>query len=146
LNVLTLNQFILMKFMQKSKTKSMYLTRKFTFDSAHKLKEYDGKCKKLHGHTYILEATISGEIDERSGMIIDFKILREIVEKEVIEKLDHQYLNDFIKNPTAENVIKWIWEKLIPRLRKNKKELVKLRLWETPDTSVTLYKISKNNL
>ncbi|MBU1164325.1 6-carboxytetrahydropterin synthase QueD [Patescibacteria group bacterium] len=118
----------------------MTLNKKFTFDSAHKLENYDGKCKNLHGHTYIVMVFVQGEISKENGMVIDFKILEEIVEKEVLEKLDHKYLNDIIDLPTAENTVKWIWQALEDKFQDHKIKLYKLKLWENPNSSVTYKK------
>lgn len=109
----------------------MYLTKEFTFDSAHKLDWHEGKCKKLHGHTYRLEITIKGEVNKK-GIIIDFADVKEIVNKNVIKILDHENLNDIMKNPTAENIVIWIWDKLKCELN-----LHEIKLWETPTSYVT---------
>ena len=89
----------------------MYVSRKFTFDSAHYLTNYYGKCEKLHGHTYTLEVTLQGEV-QSNGLVIDFVVLKRIVKKHVLEKLDHQLLNDVIENPSAELLVVWIWDQL----------------------------------
>jgi len=114
--------------------KKMLITKKFTFDSAHKLINYEGKCKNLHGHTYTLFVTIKGEINDTTGMVIDFGEVKKIVKESVIDVLDHAYVNDFIDQPTAENMIVWIWKKLESKLK-----LYKLELWETPDSFATYY-------
>lgn len=112
----------------------MNITKKFTFDCAHKLINYDGKCKNLHGHTYTLLITVQGRVDKKSGMIIDFGILKNIVNEKVIDVFDHAYINDIIAQPTAENMAIWIWNKLHKHL-----DLHKIELWETPDSFVTYY-------
>ena len=126
--------------MQKLQTnKIMFLTKKFSFDAAHKLLKHAGKCKNLHGHTYCLEVSVTGKMDSKTGMIIDFGILKKIVNDLVLEKLDHEYLNDLINNPTAENMIKWIWRTLSKALKKHNIALYKIKLWETP-TACVVYK------
>jgi len=112
----------------------MQVTKKFTFDSAHKLINYDGKCKNLHGHTYTLFVTVEGAVDKKSGMVIDFEIIKNIVNKNVIEIFDHAYINDVITQPTAENMSNWIWNQLSKDLN-----LCKIELWETPDSFVVYY-------
>ena len=109
----------------------MEITKEFTFDSAHQLNWHQGKCKNLHGHTYKLRVTVKGEI-KQNGIIIDFGELKKIVNESVIEQLDHKFLNDIIDNPTAENLIVWIWDQL-----KSKLNLSEIRLWETPTSYVT---------
>ena len=106
------------------------LSRSFSFEASHELTWYNGKCKNLHGHSYKLLVTIEGPLNE-NGILIDFHELKTIVKEEVIEKLDHVYLNDIITNPTAENTIIWIWKKLI-----NKIPLKELTLWETEKSFV----------
>lgn len=89
----------------------MLITREFTFDSAHYLTNYYGKCERLHGHTYKLEVTLEGEV-QHNGLVIDFVLFKRIVEKYIIHKLDHQLLNDFFENPSSEQIVLWIWDQL----------------------------------
>ncbi|SCZ01214.1 6-carboxytetrahydropterin synthase QueD [Alkaliphilus peptidifermentans] len=114
------------------------VTKIFTFDSAHKLDDYDGDCKYLHGHTYRMEITIRGRIDYR-GMVMDFNDLKELVKKEILLKLDHRYLNDvFDFNPTCENMLVWIFERLDESLKGEDYFIQKIVLWETPTSYGTL--------
>jgi 6-pyruvoyltetrahydropterin/6-carboxytetrahydropterin synthase len=111
--------------------------RKVHFNSAHRLhnsgwdKEQNerifGKCNNpnYHGHNYELEAKVKGEIDEETGFVMDAKELKDLLEKEVLEKFDHKNLNldteEFrTLNPTAENIAKVIHEKLIKKIGENK--------------------------
>ena len=89
----------------------MFVTREFTFDSAHFLTDYYGKCERMHGHTYKLQVTLEGKV-QSNGLLIDFVLIKRIVDKHVLEKLDHHLLNDVIDNPSAERIILWIWERL----------------------------------
>lgn len=89
----------------------MLVTKIFTFDAAHYLTNYYGKCEKLHGHTYTLEVTLEGEV-QSNGLVIDFVTLKRVVKKHVLEKLDHNLLNDVIENPSVERVTVWIWDQL----------------------------------
>jgi 6-pyruvoyltetrahydropterin/6-carboxytetrahydropterin synthase len=88
------------------------VAREFKFSAAHKLTKYKGKCENLHGHTYKLTVVVEG-VRKEDGLVIDFVELKKIVNENIIEKLDHAYLNDFFDNPTAENIVVWIWETLI---------------------------------
>lgn len=90
----------------------MFVTKEFTFDSAHFLPNYYGKCENLHGHTYKLQVTVEGAVGD-NGLVIDFVILKRIVKKQVLDKLDHQLINDIIKVASAENTALWIWEQLV---------------------------------
>jgi len=90
----------------------MLVTKIFTFDSAHALTKYYGKCERLHGHTYKLEVTVEGPVGE-NGMVIDFVILKRIVHRQVLDKLDHHNLNDVFENPSAELIAQWVWGRLV---------------------------------
>ncbi|ADD03269.1 6-pyruvoyl tetrahydropterin synthase and hypothetical protein [Thermoanaerobacter italicus Ab9] len=121
----------------------MKVTKIFTFDSAHNLVNYNGKCEELHGHTYKLEVTVEGKPDGE-GMVIDFVKLKEIVNEKVVKKLDHKYLNEVLGfNTTCENILLWMWKELEAVLKGDNYHLYKLRLWETP-TSFT--EITKKDL
>ncbi len=100
----------------------MEITKIFTFDAAHFLTCYHGKCEKLHGHTYKLEITIEGVVQE-NGLVLDFVIFKNIVKKNILEKLDHNNLNDILKNPSSENLVRWIWQQLTPFSKRLKEEL-----------------------
>lgn len=100
----------------------MLVSKEFTFDSAHFLTKYHGKCEHLHGHTYKLRVTVEGEI-QQNGLVIDFVILKKIVKEKIIEKFDHRSLNDYFENPTAEIVCEFIWNEL-----KNLPELLKAEM------------------
>ena len=89
----------------------MFVTKEFDFDAAHFLTNYYGKCERLHGHTYKLAVTLEGKV-QKNGLVIDFVVLKRIVKKYVLDKLDHYCLNDIIKNPSAERVVVWIWDQL----------------------------------
>lgn len=89
----------------------MLVTREFTFDSAHFLTNYYGKCERMHGHTYRLQVTLEGAVQE-NGLVIDFVVLKRVVKKHVLNKLDHCLLNDLIENPSAERVAIWIFNQL----------------------------------
>ena len=111
----------------------------FEFDAAHKLPRYSGKCKQLHGHRYKLKVMLAGSVNKETGMVIDFKKIVSIVKSSVIDILDHNFLNNIIKNPTAENTIIWIWKKLETKFKNSDAMLKQLQLWETPNASV-IYK------
>ena len=103
----------------------MLISKVFKFDSAHKLPYQSGKCSKLHGHTWKLVVTLEGEV-KKEGIVIDFKELKEIVNQRVIDKIDHEYLNDIMENPTCENLLLWIEQQLA-----DVSGLKRLRLYES---------------
>jgi len=111
------------------------ITKIFEFEAAHKLENYNGACHCLHGHTYKLEVTVKGLITKPSRMVLDFKDLKNIVKKSVIDTHDHAYLNDIYGDmPTAEFMIEEIVETLKHELYNEYSDDVKLyhvRLWET---------------
>lgn len=112
----------------------MLLIKKFSFDSAHNLVAYKGKCERLHGHTYKLVVKLEGEPLKTDGMVMDFTELKKIVGKEVLDQMDHAYLNDLVPQSTAENLSKWIWKRLAPALKRPNCRLVEIELWETADS------------
>ena len=114
------------------------VTRKFTFESAHNLPHYEGKCHNIHGHSYTLEVTVSGNLindtdNPKCGMIIDFHDLDALVKDKIINVMDHTYLNDIFSNPTAENMVLGIFNALKEALPTSLK-LVRCRLWETDNS------------
>lgn len=126
---------------QKSELKyhdrEVLVSKEFTFDSAHHLHCYEGKCKSLHGHTYKLQVIMRGKVDER-GITIDFADIKRIAKARILDRLDHRYLNEVLPlmNTTAENMVVWMYEQLrealvseglYPAVRVDE-----VRLWETP--------------
>lgn len=120
--------------------KRVLVSKEFTFDAAHHLHCYDGKCKNLHGHTYKVIFGISGFVDER-GLMMDFGDIKEIWKSEIEIHLDHRYLNETLPpmNTTAENMVVWIYEQMSHALgQEERKEQYNgariefVRLYETP--------------
>lgn len=109
----------------------MRLIRSFDFEAAHRLDWHLGKCKRLHGHNYHFEVIIEGPLNS-NGVVMDFDELKEIVKKTVITKYDHQFLNDFLDNPTAELLAQDIFD----MLKEQNLPMYSIRLWETPQASV----------
>ncbi len=121
----------------------VYVSRRETFSSAHRLFNPDftdeknelifGKCNNpnWHGHNYILEVVVKGEIDPQTGYVIDLKVLKKLLLEYVIEKVDHKNLNtdvDFLKGiiPTAENLAVAIWNQIVDKLPSGKLHSVKI--------------------
>lgn len=109
------------------------ICRNFTFDAGHHLPDYNGKCANRHGHRFHLQVEVEGMI-QQNGMLIDFGILKKVINAKIIEVLDHSYLNDIIPNPTAENILAWIYKQLYDLALFSKVTLSRLRLYETPDS------------
>ena len=99
----------------------------FDFEAAHKLPNHPGKCRELHGHSYRLVVSVDRPVSASSGLAIDFSDLKAVVNREVVVRLDHTYINDTIDNPTAEVMAVWIWN----ALREPLSGLSEIELWET---------------
>ena len=126
----------------KYHTKRVLVSKEFTFDAAHHLHCYEGKCKNLHGHTYKVIFGISGYVDER-GLMMDFGEIKEIWKNEIEIHLDHRYLNETLPpmNTTAENIVVWIYEKMKEALTKEEQQnrflgarVEFVRLFKTPSS------------
>ena len=98
------------------------------FDAAHSLPGYQGKCARLHGHTYQVEMVVEGNVAE-DGFVIDFYKLKNILAA-VLQDLDHNYLNEILPNPTAETIAQWISERLKKEMETTSFRLFSLKLWE----------------
>lgn len=114
-------------------TRTISVTRSFTFDAAHQLPWHPGVCARLHGHTYRLEVTATGPLSP-TGIVIDFVDLKQAVQGAVLDDLDHRLLNELIDNPTAERVAL----DALDRLLAAGLPITRLRLWETPDCFVEI--------
>jgi len=132
----------------------VYLTRKVEFSSSHlyhnpafspeENRRIFGKCNNPHGHghNYVLEVTIAGEPDPRTGMVLDLKELKEILQREILDRMDHRFLNYEVpelagKIPTTEMIAMTIWQLLEPSINhRGQGRLHRVRLYETPDLFV----------
>ncbi|MEN6414673.1 MAG: 6-carboxytetrahydropterin synthase QueD [Veillonellales bacterium] len=119
----------------------------FTFDAAHSLPGYDGKCANIHGHTYRLEVVVSrpngglAEGGSSDGMVIDFSELSRIVKTEIIDQVDHKWLNDvFAFRTTSENMAVHFFQLLARRLQDSDVVVEKVLLWETPTSCIEVGK------
>jgi 6-pyruvoyltetrahydropterin/6-carboxytetrahydropterin synthase len=129
---------------QRSAGRTALVSRRASFNAAHQL--YDpglsadenerifGKCSNLHGHNYVLEVVVAGEIDTATGYVFDLKVLSEIIQRRIIDDVDHRNLNTDVGwlaecIPTAENLASAFWERLRPELPEG--ALRSIRLWET---------------
>ncbi len=120
------------------------VSRRESFNAAHQLcdpglsdaenRRLFGKCANLHGHNYVLEVVVAGQVDQTSGYVIDLKVLSDVICRQVIQDVDHRNLNTdvpWLKGciPTAENLALAFWERLRPEFPEGL--LQSVRLWET---------------
>ena len=95
------------------------LRKTFQFEAAHLLPHLapTHKCRRLHGHSFVVEVVVAGETDPKMGWLIDYAEISEAF-KPLYDQLDHYYLNEIagLENPTSENLAAWIWDRLKPRL------------------------------
>jgi len=114
------------------------------FSSAHQLRGYKGKCENLHGHNYKIEIYARGRELNNIGLLVDFIELKEAAD-DLVTYLDHKNLNElepFVEeqNPSAENVARFVLERLASRIDDDRVQIYKVRCFETP-TSVATYEI-----
>ncbi|HEY0780223.1 MAG TPA: 6-carboxytetrahydropterin synthase [Gemmatirosa sp.] len=127
------------------------VTRRLRFNAAHRVhnpalsddenRDLFGKCNNpnWHGHNYVLEVSVEGEVDPRTGYVVDLGALARVVEREVIDEVDHRNMNldvAFMRGviPTSENIVVRCWQVLTPHVTPGR--LARLRLWETENNYV----------
>jgi 6-pyruvoyltetrahydropterin/6-carboxytetrahydropterin synthase len=122
---------------------SVLVGRRESFNAAHQLCDPDlsddenrrlfGKCANLHGHNYVLEVVVAGDVDPASGYVLDLKLLADVIARQVIRDVDHRNLNTdvpWLKGiPTAEILAQAFWKRLLPELPGGL--LRSVRVWET---------------
>ncbi|MGQ9819256.1 MAG: 6-carboxytetrahydropterin synthase [Candidatus Kapaibacteriales bacterium] len=132
----------------------VYLTRRASFSAAHRLFNPDftdeenqsiyDKCNNpnWHGHNYVLEITIKGKVNPKTGYVVDLKNLKKIINEEIIDKVDHKNLNldvEFLQGtiPTLENLVVAFWDLLKPKITEG--ELYKIKLYETENNFIEYF-------
>lgn len=132
----------------------IYCTRRLEFDAAHRVMEHESKCKYLHGHRYVIEASFEAEALDEIGRVIDFGVVKEKLGAWVDRHWDHtailheadQALGDAVAvqtgqavyylpyNPTAENMARYLLEEICPEMFSGKGlRCTRIRIWETPN-------------
>ena len=129
---------------KRTRLMTVLVGRRESFNAAHQLCDPDlsddenrrlfGKCANLHGHNYVLEVVVAGEIDEANGYVLDLKMLSAVVARQVIRDVDHRNLNTDVpwlkgRIPTSENLARACWERLESELPQGMLRAV--RIWET---------------
>jgi len=135
------------------------ITRKVEFSASHfyhnpnfsaeENRRVFGKCNNPHGHghNYTLEVTIAGEPDPATGMVLDLKELKDILQREVMDRMDHRHLNYEVpelagKIPTCENIATVVWQLLEPKITRGK--LDRVRVYESPNLFADCTAVSSN--
>ena len=131
----------------------VYITRRFHFSSSHRVynpalsdeenARLYGKCSNPsgHGHNYVMDVTVAGEVDTETGFVMDLTELKRIVEETIIAKVDHHNLNvdvDFMMGilPSTENVAVKFWEQIVNRINNHHRKLYSIKIRETVNNSV----------
>ena len=111
-----------------------------SFAAAHLLADIGGKCEALHGHNFKVETTVAAEKLNSIGILVDFRFLKEVL-GEVLEEIDHKYLNELTDfagiNPSAETIAKYIFDKMDARVKIAGVHMVRVKIWESENAAVT---------
>ena len=122
------------------------------FDAAHFLKDYQGKCSRMHGHRWEVEVCVEGELLDRKNMLIDFSVIKKMMQS-LLDGLDHFVINERLReeNATAEFIAKWFFDKLTEKFRMAHQppldydlidvvqrgvKVVRVCIWESPECCV----------
>lgn len=125
------------------------LTVRTRFAAAHFLRDYEGPCARVHGHTWHIEATFSGCRLDSKGMLLDFSEVKSKI-RTIVAELDHNNLNEVkpftgsaVNNPTVENLARYIYHCLKKDSEENNQaaQITSVRVWESPDTSAAYSEI-----
>ena len=111
-----------------------------SFSAAHLLAEIGGKCEELHGHNFKAEVTVAALELSSTGLLIDFRIFKKWLD-EILEEIDHKHLNALSSfdgiNPSAENIAKYIYEKMELKARAARVNVVRVKIWESENAAVS---------
>jgi len=108
------------------------VSKKVSFDAAHHLPLIQGPCHRLHGHHWVAEIGVDGEVKD-DGMVVDFAILKHWMNQNIVEVFDHTLINDVMINPTAENIAGFIADNFKKTFTL---KLAFVRVWETENSCV----------
>jgi len=110
-----------------------------SFSAAHLLKEIGGKCETLHGHNFRVEVSVAGESLNEEGLLLDFRLLKGWT-AEVLDELDHKYLNELDSfkdlNPSSEQIARFLHERIGAKLKGTDLRLSRVKVWESENASV----------
>jgi len=115
------------------------VTIKKSFSAAHVLREIGGKCEDLHGHNFMVEVTVRGESLNAEDILIDFRVLKQWT-NEILERLDHKYLNDIDLfrniNPSSERIARYIHDQLADQIKSLHLNVARVTVWESENARV----------
>ena len=116
--------------------KGLYsLTVRSSFSAAHLLRGYEGNCERLHGHNWLVEATVESEAVDSRGMALDFRELKRVLH-DVLVRLDHKHLNEIppfdMENPSSENIARHIYGEMEGKIEAPAR-LARVTVWESDD-------------
>jgi 6-pyruvoyltetrahydropterin/6-carboxytetrahydropterin synthase len=111
-----------------------------SFSAAHILSQVGGKCEELHGHNFKVELTLGAPVLNQSGLLIDFRLVKKWL-NEILDELDHKHLNEISYftgiNPSAENVARYLAEKIAPSAKAARVKVIRVKVWESENAAVT---------
>ena len=112
------------------------------FAAAHNLRNFRGRCENLHGHNWKVEVVVRGDRLDESGVLVDFAEVKQAT-KEVLQQVDHHYLNDLPffqeQNPSSENIARFLFENLAARINGEHRWVHSVSAWESKDACATYY-------
>lgn len=112
------------------------------FAAAHQLRNYNGKCERLHGHNWKVEVYVAAENLNDIGLAIDFKVLKDTT-NELLAVLEHSFVNDVFPfteiNPSSENIAKWLYDGLSKKLNDGNLLVSSVRIWESDTASASYF-------
>ncbi len=111
-----------------------------SFSAAHLLAEIGGQCEELHGHNFKVEVTVGGSRLTNEGILIDFRLVKKWL-KEILDKMDHQHLNDLSffseQNPSSENIAYYVFQEMKIRVKGAEVRVIQVKVWESESSVVT---------
>jgi 6-pyruvoyltetrahydropterin/6-carboxytetrahydropterin synthase len=128
------------KILEVPKDRIITIYKEGHFDSAHFLENgYSGKCSNVHGHRWTYRVYVSAKTLDKIGMVIDFKVLKLAMVKEIEEYLDHNLINEKVDfNPTAENLAVYIFNVLSELINNENRTVSRVDVFESPDSCATI--------
>jgi 6-pyruvoyltetrahydropterin/6-carboxytetrahydropterin synthase len=116
------------------------VTVKKSFSAAHLIKEIGGKCEELHGHNFLVEISVKAESLNSEGLLIDFRVVKRWTE-EILDKLDHKYLNELDcfqdMNPSSEQIARFLYNQINEKARQSGVAVSRVTVWESENACVS---------